>query len=290
MSGKSHNKKRNTGLLYEFLVHTISRALVDGNQRASSEALRILRKHFKPSSELYREFRLINALMKTTVSSEAVAASILQEAKLAARSHDVVELDKQKSFLIKNINHRINDENFYDQQVNEFRMYATLQTLLNDWRDPNRDLERVAKYEDQVMKWLTTEKPSSPDHALSDESAGTSRLLMKTMMKRLNEKYSGVLNDDQKSLIRAYAFSTANDDPSSIKKKLVEIKEGLLSSIDEFTHQNPTDEFINKKLTQAREQLVTENLETVNDETVTRFMLYTKLSKELESKEDDDGN
>lgn len=287
MSNKGHNKKRNTGLLYEFLVTMISRSLVEGNEKASSQALRILRRHFKQGTELYKEFRLIHALRKTTVSSEAVAAGIIHEAKLAARSHDFKELDRQKSFLIRDINHLIKDENFYDQQVSEYRFLATVQTLLNDWRSRDADLQRVAQYEDQLVKRLTTEKVAEPDHLISEESPGESRLLMKVMMKKLNEKYSGVLNDEQKSLIRAYAFSTANDDPDAIKKKLTEVRDTLLVSIESFGESHPENEYINKKLTEARQQLAAEKLDVVDDETVTRFMLYTKLSVELESKETD---
>ena len=287
MTSKGHNKKRNTGLLYEFLVTMISRSLVEGNEKSSSQALRILRRHFKPGTELYKEFRLIHALRKTTVSSEAVASSILQEAKTAARSHDYKELDRQKSLLIRDINHLIKDENFYDQQVAEYRFLATVQTLLNDWRRRDVDLERLASYEDQLVKHLTTEKVIEPDHIISEESPGESRLLMKVMMKKLNEKYSGVLNDEQKSLVRAYAFSTANDDLESIKMKLVVVRDSLLLSIESFGSQHPENEYINKKLTEARGQLLTEKLDVVDDETVTRFMLYTKLAAELASEEID---
>lgn len=282
MSG-SHNKKRNVALLFEFLTQRISRALVDDDKKASAQALRILRKHFKPGTELYKEFRLINSLLKTTVSNPSVAASILQEAKSAARAHNVAELDREKSLLIRNINHGINDSDFYDQQVNEYRMYATIQTLLNDWRTPNADLIRLASYEDQLVTWLTTEKKQVEDISVSDDSPGTSRLLMKVMMKKLNEKYTGVLNEDQKVLLRAYAFSTANDDTDSIQKKLIELKDKLLYDIDSFSSDSSCNEYLDIKLNQVKEQLLTEDLMVVDDDTVTRFMLYVKLGSEIGS-------
>jgi hypothetical protein len=281
MTSRAHNKKRNTGLLYEFLVQTISRSLVEGDQKKSSAALKILRKHFKPGSALYNEFRLINALIKSTVSSDAVAGSIMAEAKTAARAYDKDALDREKSLLIRSINYSLNDDSFYDQQVNEYKIYATVQTLLNDWRDPDRDLGRLASYESTVAKWLVTEKKQPEEQTLNEESPGTSRLLMKVMMKKLNEKYSMALNDEQKGLIRAYAFATANDDHSVIKKKLAEIKEVLIESIDVYKSANPKDEYINSKLDNARVQLVSEDLIKVDDDTVTRFMLYTNLSTEL---------
>jgi len=278
---KGHNKKRNTGLLYEFLVRSISRALVDGDQKKSSAALKVVTRHFKPGTELYKEFRLINSLVRTTVSSEAVAASIIQEAKSAARSHSMPVLDREKSLLISTINKAVNDENFYDHPVSEYRIYATIQTLLNDWRARGSDLTRMAQYEDQLMKWLVTEKTDLVDSGMPDENPGTSRLLMKVMMKKLNEKYAGQLTESQRGLVRAYAFSTANDDVDSIKKKLFEVRDELLREIEDFQQKNPENVYVNKKLAEARQRLEEEALETIDDETVTRFMLYTKLSAEL---------
>jgi hypothetical protein len=288
----THNKKRNTGLLYEFLVTVISQSLIDGNQQASARALKILRRHFKPGTLLYQEFRLINSLRKTKVSSDAVAASILQEAKLAVRSHDVKSLDREKSLLIKVINHSLNDDDFYDRPVNEYKLLATVQTLFNDWRRKDCDLTRLAGYEDAVVKHLVREQvtdeaanASVSTSTFQADQQGSNRLLMKVMMKKLNEKYQGVLNDDQKALVRAYAFAAANEDESSIKFKLNEVRERLISSIDAF-RLTTTDKYVSDKLANAREQLIAENVENVDDELVTRFMLYTKLTQELDSPEE----
>lgn len=265
----------------EFLVQTISHSLVAGDSRRANVALKLIKRHFRPGTELHREYRLITSLVKTTVSSEAVAASIVQEAKAAARAYDLKALDKEKSLLISNINKAIGDENFFDQQVNEYKIYATIQTLVNDWRTPHSDIGRLAQYEDILVRHLVTEKVAPEDPTLPAENPGTSRLLMKMMMKRLNEKYSGVMTNEQRQLIRAYAFSTANDDPDSIKKKLQEVRGRLLSEIDAFTVANTENEYVNSKLTEVRGRLEAETLELVNDDTVTRFMLYTKLSDEL---------
>jgi hypothetical protein len=108
---------------------------------------------------------------------------------------------------------------------------------------------------------------------------------MKVMTKKLNEKYTGILNDEQKSLVKAYVFSTANSDPSIITKKLQEIKGNVLQRIEAYERTNPNDQYINEKLNGVRERLISENVETVDDNTVTRFMLYTKLSTELDGEE-----
>jgi hypothetical protein len=285
---KMHNKKRNTALLYEFLVRTISSSLVEGDKKTSSTALKILKKHFRPGTELYKEFRLFNALVKTTTSSDGVNSSIISEAREAARKLDVSALDKEKSMLIRSINYMIKDENFYDQPISEYKTYATIQTLLNEWRKQpgTGDIEVLAKYENQLRTFLSSEKNSSSCSTI-DETPGTSRLLMKVMMKKLNEKYSSSLNDEQRELIRAYAFSTANNDEITIKKKLEEIKDNLLESIESYAQQNSSNVYLVEKLSHTREKILLESLESIDDSTVSRFMLYSTLNSELQQEEGD---
>jgi hypothetical protein len=286
MSNKAHNKRRNAGLLYEFLVRTVSQALVEGDQRKSAIALKILRRHFKPGTQLYKEFRLINSLVKTTVSSDAVAASILGEAKAAARAYDMEMLDREKSLLIRHINHSLRDECFYDQPIKEYKEYATVQTLINDWRSPDseRDLARQAMYEDRLVRWLTSEKKEN-DEPLNEESSGTVRLAMKIMTKRLNEKYAGALNDDQRAIVKSYVFATASSDPTILSKHLIEVRDNLIGKINAYVDVHKDNVETCNKMNEARQQLVSEQCQTIDDDVVTRFMLYARLNDELDSKE-----
>ena len=284
---RSHNKRRNTGLIYEFLLRTMSRAVIEGDEKASSRALRVLRRNYRPGTELYREFRLINSLMRTTVSSEAIALSIVSEARTACRAHDVPMLDRQKSLLIRNVNHIINDESFYDQHINEYRMYATVQTLINDWRDRDSDPARIAQHEDQLVRWLVTDKTQPETSALVSESAGSARLLMKVMTKKLNEKYADVLSADQRDLVKAYMFSTVNADPALMRNRLREVKDSSLASIDAYVRDHGADAYVGEKLSHVKEQLMAESPENVviDDATMTRFMLYVRLGAELSAEE-----
>lgn len=276
----SHNKKRNSGLLYEFLVRTISSSLVENDKQKSSKALKIIKQSFKPGSEIYKEFRLINALMKTSVGSASVAASIVNEAKAACRTQNLQELEKEKSILIRNINHQLQDENFYDQHVNEYKMFATIQNLINGWRSKEPNLQKLAEYEDQLFNWLLTKKEEINEQKVNENSVGTNRLLMKVMMKKLSEKYDGALSFDQKALIKAYAFSAANDDKSTIFKKMQEIKEKLLESINDYMTSEKSSAYLKSKLVEVKSKL-SESINVVDDSTVSEYMLYAKLVDEL---------
>lgn len=282
-------KKRNAGLLYEFLVRTVSQSVVEGDTEKSARALKLLRKHFKPGSELYREFRLINALVRTTVSSESIAARILAEAREACRDYDVSALDNQKQALIRDVVGTLRDKDFFDQQVDEYRAYATAQVLLNEWRKigPKQQTpDTVIQFEDALIRWLTCSRPEPTVNLMNNESSGTNRLLMKVMMNRLNEKYGSTLIGEQKALIKAYAFSSVKDHPDTLKSKLNEIKKDVLEAIDQYVASHGDQKVILDRLTEARDRILKETVDKVDDDTVSRFMLYVKLGAELKSEDD----
>jgi hypothetical protein len=279
MSAKS-KKKRNVGLLYEFLILKMSHSLVEGENKDSKRALHLMKKYFKPDSEIYKEFRLVNALHKTTVSSEAVAYNILQEAKLAARKRDRTKLEKEKSYLIDSINKSLQDPDFYDRHVDDYKILSTIHTLFEDWRSSEPDLRRLAQYEDEVVKWLLKDK-SSKVQTISENSlsTNTARALMHVITRKLNEKYSNVLTPEQKDLLRTYAFSEANSNSEKIREKLTQIKTNLLENID--SRAQNLDNLVTEKLKTFKEQLVLEQFDIIDDQTIARVMLYLQLDNEL---------
>lgn len=272
---KKHAKKRNVGLIYEFLVRDISTALIEGDEKRSNRALKILKRHYKPGTELYKEFRLLHALYRTTVSSDAVASSIIQETKAAAKTHNATQLMREKSLLIREINHRLNNEKFYDQPVNDYRTYATIQSLFEEWRNPTGDIRMLAEYEDNLVKWLVSPKVENHNASLGENDPGTTRLLVKMMTKRLNEQYADVLNDDQRALLREYALSSS--DTTGIVKQFNSIRTRLFEAID----TSSKDDAVNEKMNELREMLTLEENVKPDDDAVVRFMMYAKLLHEL---------
>jgi len=287
-SSSKHSKKRNVGLLYEFLVRLISKSLVEGDQQKSTDALQTLKRFFKPESELYKEFRLLHALMKTEVSNTTVAASIIAEAKNASRQHDSEKLDREKSFLIKHINHKLNEDGtFWDQPIAEYRMLATVQTLINDWRlGDGVAMQRVAQYEDQLTKWLTEARVKPQVHEELTGTPGENRLVFKLMMKKLNEKYSLALSNDQRSILKEYVFMVTTDrDVTNLRNKLQELRTSALKSLNGYMASTSLNTYMQEKLTETRDAIEAETLQEIDDSTITKFMLYMKLISELDSKE-----
>ena len=117
-----HNKKRNVGLLHEQLVRHISENIVRGNKKRAEQAILILQHHFREDAELYREYRLFNALVHTKVPDRTLARQIITESKTASKNHDANKLRVEKSGLIKEINHKLDEEIFYARKIEKYKI------------------------------------------------------------------------------------------------------------------------------------------------------------------------
>lgn len=281
--GSRHNKKRNVGLLYEFLIQYISKSLVEGDDRKARKAVKLIRRHFKPGTELYREFRLFNALVRTKVSSTGVAESILKEAKTAAKNYDSKVLDREKSLLIRGINHTFNDPSFYQQRIDEYRMFATIQTLFNDWRDSGAtNISRIATYEDQIVGWLTEGEEVIEE---SNTFENVDSLVVKLMLEKVNQKYHGKFNDEQREIVKQYAFSLVNDDQTQLKEALVTLRDSAVNDIDKYVEGNNRN-YVIPKLNEARDFLVSDSMNEVNDDLIVKLLKVSKLRDEINDKGD----
>ncbi len=280
-----HNKKRNTGLVYEFLIRKISRSILEHNDKERDLIISIVKRHFSPSTELYREFRLFNSLIETTVSSEQVVNSILHSAKEAARNYDISKLEHEKSMLIKTINYDINDDRFYDQRLTEniYKIYATVQSLINEWRSLTPDIVKQALYEDQLKQWLLSEKKKVVLEK-KEQLNSFDKLVEKQMLKKFNEKYKNNLTKEQADIIKMYIFS---DGSEKIYLKMNNIKNRTLKKINDNLLKNKNDNYIVEKMNKAKDlidSLVINESINIDDELIGRMLDICKLSYELGQK------
>ena len=281
---KSHNKKRNVGILYEQLLRKVSSAMVDKDQHTAEKTVTILKKHFKPGTQLYGEFRVFNALVKTKVSSESLACRILDEAKKAARDHDPIKLRAEKSALIKEINYKLADPKFYNQRVKDYRSYATIQQLMNCWRRPEEDIDitRVSQYENSTVEWLMADHKSQTlkDHRNPDVNS----LTVKIMTEKFNKKYGAVLNEDQGEIIRRYTLTDTAKGKGEFTSYLNTVKSNTLASLQKYSRLCE-NRVLNKKMSIVVENIESFNPATVDDDSLAKFLLLSKLGQEIKGEE-----
>tara|TARA_R110002153_G_scaffold16136_12_gene57141 strand:- start:1566 stop:2420 length:855 start_codon:yes stop_codon:yes gene_type:complete len=272
-----HNKKRNVGIVYELLLNYVTRNLVEGNQVKAKKATKIIEKHFQKGTELYREFRLFNALSKTKVTNTHIVASILNEAKMASRNFDNKLLEKEKSFLIKSINYTLADKSFFYQAVDNYRELGTVQLALNEWRNTSPDIKKLIDYEVKIGEIMLREEVENIVQT-DDEASHSDRLVLKIMTEKFNKKYGG-LSTDQKIIIENYVFYQ-NKNHEFLCEFFNNKKKEALNRISLFETMSD-DKYILSKLDSVRLKITEVNTSVINDESVLKLLSLTQLIHEF---------
>lgn len=279
---KSHNKKRNVGLVYELLLRRVSECLVNEDNAEAQKALDIISRRFKKGTELYREFRLFRALAKSHVSEVRTAQAILAEAKSASRKTDVKSLEKEKSDLIREMNYSLKDKDLYRRYVPDYKELATIQVLLNDWRDgDNADIERMALYETKVCDYLLREKVEETTESHTDPDVDS--LVVKIMSEKINKKYEEKFNSQQKNLLRLYAFSDnepGSDTSLKIESYISEITRDTLSMIANL-ERTTENKILKEKIEDIQVKIIQESKQDLSDQKVVRFLTLIDLCNEI---------
>jgi hypothetical protein len=275
----SHNKKRNVGIIYEQLLTKASAALVDNDFQTAQECSRIIKKYYKPGTEIFKEHRLFQALLNTTVKSENVGLRIMQEAKRGSNMFSTRQLEIEKSHLIKEINKSIDDRNFFHQHVKNYRLYATVQTLMNDWRKEDEgSLGRVIQYEQKLLEWLESDKSNAPVLAeLKNEKV--TPLAVKIMNEKFEKKWAGKLTEVQHQLIRDYVHGKVDASMlESIKARTTRGLRKLKESTD--------SQILLEKIDHIFKIVESADTARLDDAGIVKFMQMTQLQQELEAKDE----
>lgn len=273
-----HNKKRNVALIYEQLVRYVSKSLIEGRNDRAKIAMKIVKEHFAKDTQLYKEFRLFNALLRTTVTDKRLADRILAEAREAAKAHDHLILDREKGKLINSINRELNETQFYDMRVPEYRDLATVQTLLNEWRKGHdAHIPTVASYEEKTVEILMTPK-HLPELLKSENVNGLS---VKIMKEKVSKKFGGELNETQLGLV----MSAAKGDAATAKKLMQRTKGESVKVLENFRRIN-NNEVLHEKITPVIESIRTLDENDVSDGNIAKYLLLSNLTEEIVRDED----
>lgn len=280
-----HNKKRNVGILYELLVQHVTNCIIEGNKADAKKATKIIEKRFAKHTELYKEFRLFNALANSTVSDTHVVASILNEAKRAARNIDSQKLDKEKSSLIRDINYSINSSNFFYQNIPNYRNLGSIQIALNEWRKESPDVGVLIEFEKKIGEILLTKKSDRSVELMQEEvnAANADKLVFKLMTEKINNKYSG-LSSEERDIISHYVFYKEQDE-NYLQNYLSEKRKRAIDLLENF-EDIEQNRILIEKVDRVREAIYSLSEKVINDESIVKFLTITKLINELKNKED----
>lgn len=275
-----HNKKRNVGIVYELLLNYISNSLIENKKNNARKATRIIEKHFRKGTELYKEFRLVNALAKSKVSSSHNIASILSEAKTVINNLDHSQIEKEKSDLIRHVNYSLG-KSFYRTSVANYRDLGNIQLAINEWKKEEKDLKNLIEYETKIAEMMLKEEVEIEQKELN--ASHTDKLVLKIMTEKFNKRYAEELSGDQKKIIENYVFYSDKNEDYLIEFFKNKKQEALsnLSAFEKCTKNN----YLLEKVDSVKNKITGLDHNSINDDTVIKFLSVTKLIKELKKGE-----
>lgn len=276
---RSHNKKRNVGLIYEQLVNHMCQCVISNDESNVQRISHIIKENFKKNTQLHRELKFFNALIQTRGIDASLATSIIKEAKSACQKHFSNDnLEKEKSKLIHDLNYSFGKGNIFESKIKNYKMLATVQTLLNEWRKgDDSDFQIVTDYEKQLHEWMTSKEEVIVEEKLVDSNID--ELTFRMMNERFNQKYQNVLNEDQKKIIKLYVESK-DSDTSDLEDTFYEIQQKSIRMLESY-RISCNSQVILEKYENVKNNIKNLDASIVNEENVKRFLTLCKLNDEL---------
>lgn len=286
MASYNHNKKRNTGLVYEFIIRKMASQLLDDDKNGYAKSLQLVKKYYSAGTPLAKERELFEAIRSTRGVSESIARKIMLEVKQCSSKLDKKKIEIKKSNLIKEINHSFGKEFYSSHRIPEYRLLASIQMLIDGCCMPMQINESVMKIqlEEALIEFMTTvTKPKQANFA-GDK---VDNLVATLAAKKFGERYGDSLNRDQKVLLERYVKSTMADDRVNLGKFMSAEKIRLIDMMSKAysMKEMKEDKTMASKLIEARQKLFSLDTNCGSDLVVEEFMLFYKLAEELTSNE-----
>lgn len=229
-----HSKFRNTGILFELLTKQVTADIIAGHE--TSVAKDILHKYFRENTELGQEWQLYSSLLNEKIKDEGHAERFLNIVLDARRKLNNRQLTQLKYNLIKEVKDSYPIEEMLKAPVRNYRVLASIYKIFEDVvsSDCKFDVKEVYQSKTCIVEHVV-DKPRvtrSEDELINyyqTQNEDIRLLTYKLLVEKFNEKYDGVLDDGQKSVLREYICNVANTNKFDVfvKDKVAEIKQSL---------------------------------------------------------------
>ena len=274
-----HNKLRNTGLLFEFLLRQITSDVL--NKIDGSKAIAIVKSKFNENTELGKELALYNIIINKKFSSDRKADYFINEVINERDKLNNTSLRREKYNLIKTIGEHYDLQKFISSKVDNYKIYASTFKLFEHSNSLLPDEKTESHF--NLVEHITTKseiKLSETMTALPDDE-DLRILTYKTLLEKFNQKYSN-LNSPQKNLLKAFINNVSNTNSLKeyIENEIPNIKKELKTN-----GKNLNDKVVKIKLKEAINSVDkfcdVGNSQSVKDGAVVQLMRYYELIKEL---------
>jgi hypothetical protein len=205
---KTHNKLKNTGLIFELLGKAV---VMEALHRDRLNALTIVKRHFKRDSELLKELNLYTALNNRTGNDPM---ELIELSARAWQKLDHKKLDSEKYNLVKDIKKVYDLNEFFKPRSDRYKLSASIYKVFNQ-NGQNTDPDGYLTARNYISEHICGKTPESEktesERLWENEDRNTRKLGFKILVKKFNEKYQA-LSDRQKLIISKYITEGVTSD------------------------------------------------------------------------------
>ena len=283
-----HSKVKNTGVLFELLVKQITLEVLNGDK--TENARKIVKEFFAPNTELNKELRLYDLLLKEKYASESRAEKFVDTVADAHNKLNQLKLSKEKYNLIKEVNSKFELEQFLSSPVTNYKVLASIYKVFESKKSDNYDIKdvfnsKVTLIENIISRPVVTNTKQSDSDKLVEtykqQDKDLRLLTYKILVETFNKKYTN-LDENQKNLLKQYINNISN---TSKFKDYVSVElPKIISELKEI-NSKIKDKVTKIKLAETVSVLEKAKIgKTVSDSYVSSIMLSYELIKELKTK------
>jgi len=282
-----HSKVKNTGVLFELLVRQITLEVLNGDK--TENAKNIVKEFFAAGTELNKELRLYDLLLKEKYNSESKAEMFVDTVSQAHSKLNEVKLSKEKYSLIKQINEKFELEQFLSSPITNYKVLASIYKVFESKKSENYDIKDVFNSKVTLIENIIA-RPSTKTNKIEDtklietykqQDKDLRLLTYKILVETFNKKYTN-LDSKQKNLLKEYINNISNT--SKFKDYILVELPNIVSELKSIK-EKVEDKVTTIKLSETISVLEKMKMgKSVSDNQVSSIMLSYELIKELKSK------
>jgi hypothetical protein len=277
-----HSKFKNTGILFELLVRQITADTLKGGD---SPAIDLLKTYFV-KSELGREYKLYESILKSKVLNESRANLFVDTILESSKKFNRSLLRKQKYNLINEIKSHYDLDQFFGSKIKNYKELASLYTLIEGYNTKEvTDSEQIIDNKITLLEHLTrSEISSNPKEDVLKEFSSYDKdlrtLTYRVLLEKFNEKYDG-LSNEQKQVLKEFINSV---DSTPQLREFYNNKITHLRSILNEESKNIKDKATQIKITEIAKMLTElSKTDKVSDDNLVDLLQYYELVKEIKT-------
>jgi hypothetical protein len=282
-----HSKVKNTGVLFELLVRQITLEVLNGDK--TENAKNIVKEFFASGTELNKELRLYDLLLKEKYNSESKAEMFVDTVSQAHAKLNEGKLSKEKYNLIKQINEKFELEQFLSSPITNYKVLASIYKVFESKKSENYDIKDIFNSKVTLIENIIA-RPSTKTNKIEDTKLIESykqqdkdlRLLTyKILVETFNKKYTN-LDSNQKNLLKEYINNISN---TSKFKDYLSVELPKIVAELKSIKAKIQDKVTTIKLSETISILEKMKMgKSISDGQVSSIMLSYELIKELKSK------